>query len=116
MNRSRALIVSLALLVIATASNAPGALKAQPPRQVISLDGEWQVGQGSMKTTPDRFDHTVPVPGLLDMAEPAFADVGKKRRSSLVALRYSNSYREDICTWAQNVGSYRKVHIPEPLP
>jgi len=31
-----------------------------------------------MDSIPARFEHTVPVPGLIDMAEPAFAEVGKK--------------------------------------
>ena len=47
-------------------------------RKVISLDGVWQVAQGSMDATPTAFDHTVPVPGLLDMAKPAFEKVGAK--------------------------------------
>ena len=79
MNAKRVLIVGLLLLVVAAiASNTPAALKPQPPRQVIVLDGQWQVGQGSMKVAPESFDRTAPVPGLLDMAKPAFLNVGKK--------------------------------------
>ena len=48
------------------------------PRKVIDLNGTWQVAEGSMDSMPARFEHTVPVPGLIDMAEPAFAEVGKK--------------------------------------
>lgn len=47
-------------------------------RRVIDLNGTWQVAEGSMVTIPERFEHTAPVPGLIDMAEPAFAEVGKK--------------------------------------
>ena len=47
-------------------------------RRVIDLNGTWQVAEGSMDSIPARFEHTVPVPGLIDMAEPAFAEVGKK--------------------------------------
>jgi hypothetical protein len=58
------------------------------PRQVILLDGTWQVEQGEMGAPPEVFSHTVPVPGLLDMAQPAFAEVGRKS-----ALRQAFWYR-----------------------
>jgi len=47
-------------------------------RRVIELDGTWQVAEGTMDSIPERFEHKVPVPGLIDMAEPAFEEVGKK--------------------------------------
>ena len=46
-------------------------------RLVIDLNGAWEIAQGSMDSTPDSFEHNVPVPGLVDMAEPAFEEVGK---------------------------------------
>jgi beta-galactosidase len=48
------------------------------PRRVIDLNGTWQVAEGTMDPIPTQFEHTVPVPGLIDMAKPAFAEVGKK--------------------------------------
>jgi len=48
------------------------------PRRVIDLNGTWQVAEGAMDSMPKQFEHTVPVPGLIDMAQPAFAEVGKK--------------------------------------
>jgi hypothetical protein len=48
------------------------------PRRVISLDGTWEIAEGGMDSVPTRFTHTVPVPGLVDMAEPIFVEVGKK--------------------------------------
>ena len=64
------------------------AAEASAPRQVISLDGNWQVEQGGMESPPEVFWHTVVVPGLLDMAQPAFAEVGLKS-----ALRQAFWYR-----------------------
>jgi beta-galactosidase len=48
------------------------------PRRVIDLNGVWQVAEGAMDSMPKQFEHTVPVPGLIDMAQPAFPEVGKK--------------------------------------
>jgi hypothetical protein len=61
------------LAIAAVASERPMA-----PRKVISLDGTWQIAQGSMEAVPKEFAHTVVVPGLVDLARPAFAEVGKK--------------------------------------
>ncbi len=45
-------------------------------RTVLSLDGTWQMAQGTMDAQPAAFDHTCPVPGLADEAKPAFEEVG----------------------------------------
>jgi beta-galactosidase len=42
------------------------------------LDGEWDIAQGAMDLPPTQFAAKVPVPGLVDMAQPSFADVGSK--------------------------------------
>lgn len=45
-------------------------------RQVISLDGDWQVEEGPMDPAPAKFTHKIVVPSLLDMATPPLANVG----------------------------------------
>jgi hypothetical protein len=74
----------------------PVALTAEPPgpRQVILLDGTWQVEQGGMESPPEVFSHTVAVPGLLDMAQPAFAEVGRKS-AERQAFWYRRTFRVD---------------------
>jgi len=47
-------------------------------RLVIDLNGTWEVAQGSMDSVPAVFERKVPVPGLVDMAKPAFEEIGKK--------------------------------------
>ncbi len=47
-------------------------------RRTLVLDSEWDIAQGAMDTPPTEFTGKVPVPGLVDMAQPAFTDVGKK--------------------------------------
>jgi hypothetical protein len=66
------------LSLACSASLAFASLKPAPPRTVVNLDGSWQVEQGSMDSRPQAFSHTVPVPGLMDMAQPAFKEIGKK--------------------------------------
>lgn len=47
-------------------------------RITISLDGTWQIEESvSDSVIPLVFSHTVPVPGLVNLARPAFKDAGK---------------------------------------
>ena len=51
---------------------------AGPLRNVISLDGSWQIAEGNLTNEPAAFHRTVPVPGLVDMAKPQFLEPGPK--------------------------------------
>ena len=62
-------------------------------RNTISLNGTWQIAEGSMDVIPKDFDHTVPVPGLVSLSNPKFENVGPTvtdRRS----VSQSDSLRE----------------------
>lgn len=81
------------MLVLATLSMlCAGPAVAGQPRRVIPLDGTWDIAEGAMDKAPDRFDRRVAVPGLVDMAKPAFAEVGvkSKRRE---AFWYRRTFR-----------------------
>ncbi|MGA2034456.1 MAG: glycoside hydrolase family 2 TIM barrel-domain containing protein [Thermoguttaceae bacterium] len=64
---------------------------AEQGRRVISLDGQWQIAEGTAEAAPQRFEHSVAVPGLVDMARPAFAEVGVKSK-----LREAFWYRREF--------------------
>jgi hypothetical protein len=86
MMKNMMLIVALfSLVVIRTESWA-----AQPPaekRQTICLDGTWEVVEGKMDVMPKVFNHTVPVPGLLDRATPEFETPGNGIKSQTRCVR-----------------------------
>jgi len=73
---------AIVLLVVGafalTVGSVPAGAGEINPRKIIDLNGMWQVAEGAMDSTPKQFEHKVPVPGLVDMAKPAFAEVGKK--------------------------------------
>lgn len=80
---------SLAILMCSLlALPAPGA----EVRQTLSLDGTWQVAEGGTDTPPQTFDHTVQVPGLMDLAQPAFSEVGLKS-ARRAAFWYHRTFR-----------------------
>ncbi|MEN6336139.1 MAG: sugar-binding domain-containing protein, partial [Phycisphaerales bacterium] len=74
----RTLVVLVVGACVAMVCSGPVCADEISPRNVIDLNGMWQVAEGTMEAVPERFEHEVPVPGLIDMAEPAFAEVGKK--------------------------------------
>lgn len=73
-SRSIRLALGLALAAIAV----PGRAASDSLRQTMTLDGTWQIAEGGMEGKPATFDRTVPVPGLVDMAQPAFAEPAPK--------------------------------------
>lgn len=77
---ARAILLAASATTFLLPASVAGAEKPASPRQVVVLDGVWQVEQGGMEAAPKSFGHTVPVPGLLDMATPSFEEVGKKSR------------------------------------
>ncbi len=90
MKTARHLLGLLSIVIALGAMTMPAlaSLQALAPRESLSLDGVWQVEQGTMDAAPKSFSHQVAVPGLLDMAEPAFTDVGMSN-----ALRQAFWYR-----------------------
>jgi len=82
----RALPVIFAALLFALAGCGQDALdqagRQETPessgRLVIDLNGTWEIAEGGMDSIPAVFERKVPVPGLVDMAKPAFDEVGKK--------------------------------------
>lgn len=47
-------------------------------RAELSLDGVWKIAEGKFSKIPEEFNSEIQVPGLVDMARPAFKDVGAK--------------------------------------
>src|ERR1700744_1324730 len=72
MPMTRAVLLLLSILAFTTQNSW------SEDRQTVVLDGNWDVAQGTMDAPPTQFTSKVPVPGLIDMAQPAFSDVGVK--------------------------------------
>ncbi len=70
--RTRGGLACAALALVCLAPLMPGAA-AEPARRILPLDGTWQIAEGKMDEAPSSFTHTVPVPGLVSLAEPAFS-------------------------------------------
>ena len=60
-------------LALAEPEPANAALTTGTGRRTISLDGTWQLAEGQADQVQTQFDRTIPVPGLVDMAQPGFA-------------------------------------------
>ncbi|HXK60994.1 MAG TPA: glycoside hydrolase family 2 TIM barrel-domain containing protein [Acidobacteriota bacterium] len=81
---SRAILLAglLSCITFGSTAGVLASMKPSPPRQLVRLDGQWEMEQGDLgDVPPTTYSRTVPVPGLADMATPPFEEVGK--RSSL---------------------------------
>lgn len=66
-------VLAIAALVLCVFAST-----AQAGRRVVTLDGQWQIAEGNLSEAPPAvFNRSVPVPGLVDLAKPAFSEVGK---------------------------------------
>ncbi|MEO6187975.1 MAG: glycoside hydrolase family 2 TIM barrel-domain containing protein [Ginsengibacter sp.] len=63
-------------------------------RNTISLNGKWQIAEGTKDDIPKSFDHTVQVPGLVSLSIPAFKNVGPKVEDRNNSLSQSDPLRE----------------------
>ena len=70
-------VVSTLGILLGAGMTVAGAAE-NPLRRTLNLDGQWQIAEGGMDKAPEKFEHVVPVPGLVDLASPAFHDVGIK--------------------------------------
>lgn len=46
-------------------------------RRILSLNGIWEVEEGNLSEMPEEFNHTIQVPGFVDMATPGFTQPGE---------------------------------------
>ncbi len=71
-----------------------GQVSAEERRTVIVLDGHWQIAEGSWQEKPKNFAHWVPVPGLVDLSNPPFVEVGtQESRKHREAFWYRRVFR-----------------------
>ena len=67
MNKLATTNTAFVLYLLTAATVVLGSIASGAERKVICLDGIWQIAEGTMDKTPERFDHKVPVPGLVDI-------------------------------------------------
>src|SRR5664279_5266387 len=94
-----------------------GVQVAQPqkPRTVINLNGTWDFDQTTIAFPPEKFTRTIPVPGLVHLAEPKIIDYDKffKRPDKPVSKEQYNLYNLD---YTPRYSWYRKkIFIPKEL-
>jgi len=65
---------SLLLIIILISCNS----HSETNRNIVSLNGTWEIAQSIDTTTPNSYTKTINVPGLMDLAEPEFDSTGVK--------------------------------------
>ncbi|MGC1390423.1 MAG: glycoside hydrolase family 2 [Bacteroidales bacterium] len=104
----------LLILVFSIILNAQSAF-TQNPRTVIDLNGSWEFDQSTTAFPPEKFTRTIPVPGLVHLAEPKIAEYDKffKRPDKPESKEQFNLYNLD---YTPRYSWYRKkIFIPKEL-
>jgi len=90
-------------------------VQSQSPRTVINLNGIWEFDQTTTAFPPEKFTRTIPVPGLIHLAEPKIVEYDKffKRPDKAESKEQFNLYNLD---YTPRYSWYRKkVFIPKEL-
>lgn len=93
-------------------------------RTTVHLDGPWQIADSASATElPTAFLHTVPVPGLVNLAEPPFPDVdaffsrehlANRIRAGLAPAEWLTQYWQGKVNQDRNYFWYRKTFRAPP--
>lgn len=89
--------------------------QSQNPRTIIDLNGKWDFDQTTVAFPPEKFTRTIPVPGLIHLAEPKIAEYDKffKRPDKVEAKEQFNLYNLD---YIPRYSWYRKrIFIPKEM-
>jgi len=86
MNKNKYLAF-IALFILLTGCSQKAAL-----RETISLNGTWQIAEGKKDVVPQAFNHTIQVPGLVTLANPAFEKAAPPVPDRYSADRSPNLY------------------------
>ncbi|MDQ5980059.1 MAG: beta-galactosidase [Verrucomicrobiota bacterium] len=78
-------------------------------RQTLSLDGVWLIAEGRLHAVPESFDRTVPVPGLVTLATPAFTPVPGPKVADRAAYPQKDPARDAF--WYR-----RTFRLDQPVP
>src|SRR5262245_40606017 len=93
-------------LAVVVALVLAGQVRGEVTRRTLSLDGTWELGEGALgDTPPEVFDRRVPVPGLVDSAEPPYAAVGVAS-----AERQAFWYRRTFTAPAAGATALLRIH------
>ena len=85
-------------------------------RETISLNGTWQIAEGKKDIVPPVFNHTIPVPGQILLAEPAFENAAPDVPDRNSPDMSPNDYYPQQDSLRDAYWYRRMVNIPKSIP
>ena len=73
-------------------------------RNTISLNGNWQIAEGTKDVIPKEFNHTVQVPGLVSLATPLFKESAPSREAFWYRRTFAIAGARPMLVWHQRNG------------
>ncbi|HAM11086.1 MAG: hypothetical protein A2X05_03865 [Bacteroidetes bacterium GWE2_41_25] len=85
-------------------------------RNTISLNGTWQIAEGKKDIIPPVFNHTIPVPGQILLAEPAFENAAPDVPDRNSPDMSPNDYYPQQDSLRDAYWYRRMINIPKSIP
>lgn len=104
---------SVLLLVIMLLA---GCKQSKVTRTTISLNGIWQIADGKKDVVPANFDRTIPVPGLVTLAQPEFINVAPKLPDRFAIDRNIDLFYHQQDSLRETYWYHRTFNIIQSIP
>lgn len=85
-------------------------------RNIISLNGVWQITDGGKDIVPALFDHTITVPGLITLAKPAFKNPAPPVPDRLTIDKKLELFYHQKDSLRETYWYHRKFNIEKDIP
>ena len=85
-------------------------------RNIISLNGSWQIADGKKDMVPTKFDRTIPVPGLVTLAKPAFINPAPPLPDRMTIDNNPELFYHQNDTLRETYWYHRTVNITQDIP
>jgi len=93
-----------------------GCSQSKETRDTISLNGIWQIADGKKDVVPTKFDRTVPVPGLITLAQPEFINPAPRLSDRFAIDRNPELFYHQQDSLREAYWYHRKFTVDQDIP
>ena len=104
------------LILFLTSIVFAGCRQSNNIRTTISLNGIWQITDGKKDVVPTKFDRTVPVPGLVTLAQPEFIKVAPRLPDRFAIDRNLDMFYHQQDSLRETYWYHRTFNITQNIP
>lgn len=85
-------------------------------RTIISLNGTWQIADGKKDVVPTKFERSIPVPGLVTLAQPEFLNAAPRLADRFAIDRNPELFYHQQDSLRETYWYHRSFRISQRIP